>query len=169
MLPSVQYRLARPASVRWLRVLFVLLAWTGPVPVMHDHGTLANAAVCNSAFAQHLADFHGAIDPEADLFFGWHLHWIWPSDSMPAESSQPHFSHAPILASGWNHNLAVNLSSQAWDLSLMSAATNSEGLDLASTSAGHMTSLQAHAIALPSFLGCSKQRSLASCLNSLRC
>lgn len=156
--------------MRWARVLCVLLAWTGPVPVVHDHGTLANATVCNNAFAEHLAHFHGAIDPEADLRLGWHFHWIWPSDTTPAESSQSQFGLSNSISPTWLYGSAIYQPiNESLQLFMVPETDPPGSIDLSSTADSRRTACAAQASPLAFFMCSGEPRSLLISLNSLRC
>lgn len=69
-----------------LRMVLMVTLWQGPIPVWHSHGTLKNSAVSSemfSWFTGHLRFSHPAVDPSADIEFGWHAHLDWPR--VPAE------------------------------------------------------------------------------------
>ena len=79
---------------RWsqvaLRMVLMVTLWQGPIPVWHSHGTLKNSAVSTemfSWFTGHLRSSHAAVDPAADVEFGWHAHFDWPR--IPVDSDSP--------------------------------------------------------------------------------
>lgn len=88
----------------WLRsrtwaMLLILLAWQGPIPVCHAHGTLKAERLPSLELASHLIESHSAGDVSTASFIDWHWHWVMPdelltkhSDSCPHSSSDEHES-----------------------------------------------------------------------------
>ena len=71
---------------RLLRCLLVIAAWQAPLPVCHNHGTLATApAESTTWLSGHLWSHHAAINPLSNLILGWHLHFAFPD----AEGERP--------------------------------------------------------------------------------
>jgi len=82
---------SQPRS-RLMRCLLVIATWQAPLPVCHNHGTLATApAESTTWLAEHLWSHHAAINPLSDLMLGWHLHFAFPDsqDERP-DSPKPH-------------------------------------------------------------------------------
>lgn len=69
------------------RFLLMLLVWSGPIPVCHSHGTLANTFTTDKAFEQHLRTFHRDVDLFGDVEIGFHFHWILQVDSQGGTSN----------------------------------------------------------------------------------
>ncbi len=77
----------RPSFV--LRCLLLLVAWQGPLPWCHCHGTLANSADSTAVWlATHLRSRHSSVSPFANVSFGWHIHIELP-DSTSDDPDQP--------------------------------------------------------------------------------
>jgi len=80
----------RPACLSMLvtaRCLLMLLVWSGPVPVCHSHGTLANTSNIDNAFEQHLRTYHRDVDLCRDVQLGLHFHWVLQVDSQGGTSN----------------------------------------------------------------------------------
>ncbi|WP_425615245.1 hypothetical protein NA78x_005145 [Anatilimnocola sp. NA78] len=91
---SRQTRTALQAGSLALRWMLLVIAWQGPLPWCHSHGTLGNCANCPSADLQaHLQSHHPAIDQFADLVFSWHFHVDMPVS--PDEPDEPSDYDAP--------------------------------------------------------------------------
>lgn len=71
--------------------------WTAPIPMVHCHGTLADASPDAVAWlTDHLRGCHAAIEPLAEHDFGWHVHFVMPSSDETADPSAPlRPDHAP--------------------------------------------------------------------------
>lgn len=80
-----------------MHLLLILLAWQGPVPICHAHGTLATDALRSPELAGHLVEAHADLNPTADIFFDWHWHWVLPCElaSHPGLSEHEHSDHIP--------------------------------------------------------------------------
>ena len=87
------------------RCLLMLLVWSGPIPVCHSHGTLANTFTTDRAteraFEKHLRTFHRDVDLFGDVEMGLHFHWVLQVDSQGGTSNASLF-HA------CSHSMAVN-------------------------------------------------------------
>lgn len=91
-LASQPRRHSAASACQWslaARLLLVLLVWSGPVPVAHDHATLGNSVVGSRRFAEHLIRFHLAPAALAESCKGWHLHWIFPGEEESGLASCP--------------------------------------------------------------------------------
>jgi len=85
------------------RCLLMLLVWSGPVPVCHSHGTLANTfttdRATDRAFEQHLRTYHRDADLFRDVQMGLHFHWVLQVDSQGGTSNAslfPACSHSTV-------------------------------------------------------------------------
>ena len=77
------------AVIRWLVVASL---WHAPLPVLHAHGTLADApATSPNWLAEHLERRHATVDPFCSLCLGWHVHF-----EVPGTEEDP--QDAPSLA-----------------------------------------------------------------------
>jgi hypothetical protein len=81
----------------WLRAVLVLwVAWQGPLPWCHVHGSLASAASGQRTtpsqiwLAEHLRSHHGAIDPSVCQSFPLHFHFDFPASSGDPDQSTNH-------------------------------------------------------------------------------
>lgn len=83
-------RVRRNGVSRWslaLRCFLLFVAWQGPIPWCHCHGTLANTPGGVSPWlSQHLKSHHPSVAPLSNLFFGWHLHVYDPESSTDDEN-----------------------------------------------------------------------------------
>lgn len=70
-------RLARRAALM-AQFTVIILAVAGPIPVGHDHGTLAANDADVPELVEHLERCHECIS--AERYLGWHLHWVWIGD-----------------------------------------------------------------------------------------
>lgn len=62
-----------------LRCVLVVFVWQGPVPWCHRHGTLANTPDSAISWLQeHLRTHHSSIGVNAEVSFGWHVHFDFP-------------------------------------------------------------------------------------------
>lgn len=98
MLPSQTLSRSTRSALRaasWtLRWMLLLVAWQGPLPWFHAHGTLGNCASCPSAeLRDHLRTHHSAIDRFANVCFNWHFHVDLPVS--PDESNDATDYDAP--------------------------------------------------------------------------
>lgn len=80
-----------------MHLLLILLAWQGPVPICHAHGTLATDTLHSPELAGHLVEAHADLNPTADIFFDWHWHWVLPCElaSHPGSSEYEHSNQFP--------------------------------------------------------------------------
>jgi len=86
----------RTGASRWsvaLRIVMLLAAWQGPMPWWHRHGTLVDADLAKAPLwlSQHLQTHHASVSPYAGIFFGWHMHAIFPGSSSddPEQPTKP--------------------------------------------------------------------------------
>jgi hypothetical protein len=86
----------------WLRAVLVLwVAWQGPLPWCHVHGSQASAASDQRItpgqqwLAEHLRSHHGAVDPLLCQSFPLHFHFDFPASSGDSERGTD--SQAPRL------------------------------------------------------------------------
>lgn len=73
-----------------MHLLLMLLAWQGPVPICHAHGTLATDSLNSPELAGHLVQAHSDLNPTADIFFDWHWHWVLPCELASHPGSTDH-------------------------------------------------------------------------------
>lgn len=103
MLHSTQKPQNRHRSPSWLSttvraVLLFALAWQGPIPWAHAHGTAANSACgVNCWLSQHLCSHHAQDSMFADRMYGWHFHVALPfgSENGPEQQQRPQQNRIP--------------------------------------------------------------------------
>lgn len=69
----------------WLRsrawgLFLIVLAWQGPVPVVHAHGTFGSSNLPSVELATHLLEEHSDAAIAGVTFLDWHWHWMMPDD-----------------------------------------------------------------------------------------
>lgn len=72
------------------RYLLMLLVWSGPIPVCHSHGTLANTSNMDDAFEQHLRTYHRDVDLFSDVQMGLHFP-LGPASRFAGRNKQRKF------------------------------------------------------------------------------
>jgi hypothetical protein len=81
-------------------MLLILLAWQGPIPVCHAHGSLRAERLPSVELASHLIENHSATQLSSEVFIDWHWHWVMPDDLLPKHSDSstpsPDEEHASI-------------------------------------------------------------------------
>ena len=77
---SNTYVLHRFLRSRLWGIFLIVLAWQGPIPICHAHGTLKSDPLATANLAVHLVQDHSDINPSADIFVDWHWHWVMPED-----------------------------------------------------------------------------------------
>lgn len=95
-------------SHQWLSkgvraVLLLALAWQGPIPWTHAHGTLANSSCCGNCWlSQHLCSHHSQDSMFADHAYGWHFHVALPfsSEGGPEQQQRPQQNRLPPSHAG---------------------------------------------------------------------
>lgn len=75
-------------------MLLILLAWQGPIPVCHAHGTFIADQLPSMDLASHLVEEHAAADIITDTFLDWHWHWVMPCELLVKHSDS--CSHSPM-------------------------------------------------------------------------
>jgi hypothetical protein len=138
-----------------LRLCLLLVAWQGPIPWGHAHGTLANSAETAAAWlGGHLQTHHAAISPFANVFLGWHWHVDFPSRGCDDESRQEQ-ERLPAGGSASELLLAAGQGAGCWwQASCAKTACPAEGLRFRhSASAAHFWDCFAPSLALPVRLG----------------
>jgi hypothetical protein len=89
---SQQTRSRSIRSKRWsfgLRCVLLIVAWQGPMPWCHCHGTLATLTDQSPQWlSEHLRSHHAALSPFSNAVLGWHVHFEYPSPS-DEDSDQP--------------------------------------------------------------------------------
>lgn len=120
-------RTATPRTCpRWVVCLLCLLAWRGPIPVLHCH-EMEHAQTIE--VARHVALYHDATSQSA----GWHLHFILP-DSDSAPGSEPDADSSSTLAwPGMLPELTSAVSHQLASAPLMVTVTDGSTNSLASS------------------------------------
>lgn len=74
-------------------MLLILLAWQGPIPVCHAHGTLKAERLPSLELASHLLENHAVGEASSESFIDWHWHWVMPDDLLTKHSDNcPHSS-----------------------------------------------------------------------------
>lgn len=72
-------------SRAWV-MLLILLAWQGPIPVCHAHGSLRAERLPSVELASHLIENHSPSELSSENFIDWHWHWVMPDDLLPRHS-----------------------------------------------------------------------------------
>ncbi|QDU30203.1 hypothetical protein ETAA8_53220 [Anatilimnocola aggregata] len=104
-------------GVSWLlRCLLLVVAWQGPLPWCHAHGTLGNCSeVANCSLQEHLRSHHPGTNLFGDIFFSWHVHVDLPQPgSESEESDETELPRTPAVES---IDLVGHALSRAWESS----------------------------------------------------
>jgi len=81
-IPTVTQAIARRATRLLHWVLLLAVAWQGPIPWCHCHGSLASSTAQSSSWlANHLQSYHPTTALLSNQGFGWHFHAILPKSS----------------------------------------------------------------------------------------
>jgi hypothetical protein len=103
---SNTYVLHRFLRSRLWGVFLIVLAWQGPIPICHAHGTLKSDPLATANLAAHLVQDHADLNLSADVFVDWHWHWVMPEDlivrhtescEIPGHPSASMTQETPVL------------------------------------------------------------------------
>lgn len=87
--------------ISWvLRFLLVFVAWQGPIPYVHCHGTLANSSDQHSSWLTEHLHHHASVGTDASVNFGWHLHTSVPGSESDDSHEPKHKQDLPFLKFG---------------------------------------------------------------------
>ena len=108
---------------RWsvaLRLFMLLAAWSGPMPWCHCHGTLSDADLASAPawLAKHLQSYHGSVSPVASIFFGWHMHAVYPGTSTDDPDQPKRAEQFRLPAAGESLADHLNRPADAWSVSI---------------------------------------------------
>lgn len=67
-------------------LLLIFLAWQGPVPVLHAHGTFLSGNLPSLELAAHLVKDHSDATSAGSTFIDWHWHWVMLDELRTAGS-----------------------------------------------------------------------------------
>jgi hypothetical protein len=102
----------------------LLAAWQGPMPWLHRHGTLADSDLSRAPLwlARHLQTYHASVSPFAGVFFGWHLHALFPGTSTDDPDQPQRTEQFRLPATSGAEAWADQLASSGSGLSMSLAA-----------------------------------------------
>jgi|GEM_PF-2527432 len=71
-------------------IFLIVLAWQGPVPVVHAHGTFVSGSLPSIELATHLLEEHSDANISDVTFLDWHWHWMMPDELRTTISESAH-------------------------------------------------------------------------------